>query len=160
MAALSHFPFDTCRAEIYRRQRNSCLSRCKRPISPADHPAGKLQLPDRPEHRRRSQCTQWDRCTIEVLHRKSGGHHHRCGPLPDGYIHRTHIDTRSVFRPETGLGTDVGHPSPPMHGPYQPPKGVDSAAYKPSVKSENHPADPVSNPATQPALSSNRRTWA
>src|SRR6266851_4864934 len=69
-------------------------------------------------------------------------------------IHRAHIYTGSVFRPETGLGNDVGHQSPPMHGPYQPSKGVGSAAYKPSVKSENHPADPVSNPATQPDASS------
>src|SRR5216684_6261302 len=69
-------------------------------------------------------------------------------------IHRAHIYTGSVFRPETGLGNDVGHQSPPMHGPYQPSKGVGSAAYKPSVTSENHPADPVSNPATQPDASS------
>src|SRR5579864_1881232 len=69
-------------------------------------------------------------------------------------IHRAHIYTGSVFRPETGLGNDVGHPSPPMHGPYQPSKGVGSAAHKPSVKSENHPADPDSNPATQPCDSS------
>src|SRR5437667_770868 len=39
-------------------------------------------------------------------------------------IHRAHIDTGSVFRPETGLGNDVGHQSPPMHGLYQPSKGV------------------------------------
>src|SRR6266851_7701414 len=58
-------------------------------------------------------------------------------------IHRAHIYTGSVFRPETGLGTDVGHQSPPMHGPYQPSKGAGPAAYKPSVKSENHPADPT-----------------
>src|SRR5882672_1595833 len=38
-------------------------------------------------------------------------------------IHRTHIDTGSVFRPETGLGDDVGHWSPPMHGPYRASKG-------------------------------------
>src|SRR5258708_1911934 len=69
-------------------------------------------------------------------------------------IHRAHIYTGSVFRPETAIGNDVGHQSPPMHGPYQPSKGVGSAAYKPSVKSENHPADPVSNPATQPDASS------
>src|SRR5882724_6463224 len=69
-------------------------------------------------------------------------------------IHRAHIDTGSVFRPETELGNDVVHLSPPMHGPYQPSKGVGSAAFKPSVKSENHPADPLSNPATQPGSSS------
>src|SRR5229473_1881033 len=69
-------------------------------------------------------------------------------------IHRAHIYTGSVFRPETGISNDVGHQSPPMHRPYQPSKGVGSAAYKPSVKSENHPADPVSNPATQPDASS------
>src|SRR5439155_18687789 len=69
-------------------------------------------------------------------------------------IHRAHIYTGSVFRPKTRLGNDVGHPSPPMHRSYQPSKGVGSAAYKPSVKSENHPADPVSNPATQPGASS------
>src|SRR5882724_5282230 len=69
-------------------------------------------------------------------------------------IHRAHIYTGSVFRPETGLGDDVGHWPPPMHGPCQPSKSVSAAAYKPSVKSENHPADPVSNPATQPDASS------
>src|SRR5713226_8836055 len=50
--------FDTCRTETYRRQRNSCWSRCTRAISPAYHLAGKLLSPDRPEHRRRNQCTQ------------------------------------------------------------------------------------------------------
>src|SRR5438874_12551288 len=57
-ATVSYLPSDTCRAEIYRRQHNSCWSRRTLAISPADHPAGKLLSPDRPEHRRRSQCTQ------------------------------------------------------------------------------------------------------
>jgi len=57
-ANVSYLPFDTCRAEIYRRQRNSCWSRCTRATSPADHPARKLPSPDRPEHRPRSQCTR------------------------------------------------------------------------------------------------------
>src|SRR5438105_9885856 len=64
-ATVSYLPSDTCRAEIYRRQHNSCWSRRTLAISPADHPAGKLLSPDRPEHRRRSQCTQWDRCTVD-----------------------------------------------------------------------------------------------
>src|SRR5438874_694175 len=76
-ATVSYLPSDTCRAEIYRRQHNSCWSRRTLAISPADHPAGKLLSPDRPEHRRRSQCTQWDRCTVEALHRTLGGHRHR-----------------------------------------------------------------------------------
>src|SRR5260221_93190 len=92
---VSCLPFDTCRAEIYRRQRNSCWSRCTRATSPADHPARKLPSPDKPEHRPRSQCTQWDRCTVEALHRTSGGHHHRCGLSPDGYNPPgTHLHTR------------------------------------------------------------------
>src|SRR6267154_4516284 len=69
-------------------------------------------------------------------------------------IHRAHIYTGSVSRPETGLGNDVGHQLPPMYGPYQSSKGVGSAAYKPSVKCEYHPADQASNPATQPDASS------
>src|SRR6266853_164183 len=39
---VSYLPFDICRAEIYRRQRSSCWSRCRRAIPPADHPARKL----------------------------------------------------------------------------------------------------------------------
>src|SRR5256885_16500285 len=74
-ATVSYLPSDTCRAEIYRRQHNSCWSRRTLAISPADHPAGKLLSPDRPEHRRRSQCTQWDRCTVEALHRTRSEEH-------------------------------------------------------------------------------------
>jgi hypothetical protein len=55
---VSSLLLDTCRAEIYHRQRNSCWSRRTHAISPADHPAGKLRSQDRLEHRRRSQCTQ------------------------------------------------------------------------------------------------------
>src|SRR5258708_8424666 len=54
---VSCLPFDTCRAEIYRRQRNSCWSRCTRATSPADHPARKLPSPDKPEHRRSEEHT-------------------------------------------------------------------------------------------------------
>src|SRR5882724_8115221 len=63
----------------------SCWSRCTLATSLGDPPARKLPSPDRPEHRHRSQCTQWDRCTVEALHRTSGVHRHRRGLSPDGY---------------------------------------------------------------------------
>ena len=131
-ASVSYVPFDICRAGIYRRQRNSCWSQGTCAISQADLPARRWPPPDRPEHRHRSQCTQWDRCTVwHFIERRAsiviGAVFRRMDT-----IHRAHIYTGSVFRPETGIGNDVGHQSPPMHGPYQPSKGVGSAAYNPT----------------------------
>ena len=111
--SVSYLPFDICRAGIYRHQRNSCRSQCTRAISSADHPVRKLLSRDRLEHRRRNQCTQWDRCIVEALHRTSGGHRHRCGLSPDGYNHRAYIYTGGILGSDAGFGDDVGHRSAP-----------------------------------------------
>src|SRR5258708_1760117 len=101
---VSYLLFDICRAEIYRRQRNSCCSRCTLATSRADLPARRWPSPDRPEHRHRSQCTQWDRYRGEALHRTSGVHRHRRGLSPDGYnppgthLHRKCLSSRDRAR--------------------------------------------------------------
>src|SRR5260370_13575690 len=43
-------------------------------------------------------------------------------------IHRAHVHTSSVFRPDTGVSDDVSPRSPPMHEPYQPSKSMGPAA--------------------------------
>src|SRR5206468_12650286 len=76
-------------------------------------------------------------------------------------IHRAHIDTGSVFRPETGFGDDVGHGSPPCVDRVSLQKAWVLLRITSSVKSENHPADPDSNPSNAAGCqlySPNRRT--
>src|SRR5712692_9031197 len=43
-------------------------------------------------------------------------------------IHRAHIYTSGILCSDARFGDDVGHRSPPMHGPYQASKGVSPAA--------------------------------
>src|SRR5437660_5699504 len=44
-------------------------------------------------------------------------------------IHRAHVYTSGILCSDARFGDDVGHRSPPMHGPYQASKGVSPAAY-------------------------------
>src|SRR5713226_8058901 len=62
-------------------------------------------------------------------------------------IHRAHIYTGGILRSDAGFGDDVGHRSPPSMNRISLQKAWVLLRITPSVNSENHPADPDSNPS-------------
>src|SRR5260370_36770683 len=112
-AAVSYLPSDTCRVEIYRRQRNSCWFRYTPASALADLPARRWPSPDRPEHKRRSQCTRWIDVKLRDFIERRAAIVIGAALCRMDTIHRAHIHTGGILGPDTGFGDDVGHGSPP-----------------------------------------------